>query len=418
MNKEILKIRLQTELDIVLAQKRAKQLADFTGMNLATQTKFATAVSEICRNVYEHVGEGYIQFNIIDEKEQYIEALVVDYGRGIGNLDQILSSKRGGHLKGSGILNSRKLVDHFHIQSEAEKGTKVRLRNMIPASTLINAALLKSWKNYFAIQENISPYEEMKNQNMGLIELTEMLNEKNEETEKQLGEIKRLNRELDQFAYIVSHDLKAPLRNLDGLIDALKENLEDNEREEAMQCLHFIKESTGFMDRLIQDILSYSKIGRQNIPKKEVVVHKLVEEVLVNIHTPANIKVEFNQILPSLYTEEILLYQIFSNLISNAIRYNDKAEGWIRIGGYYQEDQYVFFVEDNGPGVSEEAQKKIFQLFESTGNQKDSSGIGLTIVQNIIKLKEAKLWVESDGRLGSKFLFTWPLENAIEPQVS
>jgi len=414
MSKEIVKIRLQTELDIVLAQRRAKQLTDFTGMNLATQTKFATAVSEICRNVYEHVGEGYIQFNIVEENGHFVEALIVDYGRGIGHLDIIMSSNRSGYQKGSGIINSRKLVDQFDIQSESEKGTKVRLRNRIPSSVLLNANQLKSWKEYFAIQESVSPYEEMKNQNMGLIEMTEILNHKNEEAEKQLQEIKRLNRELDQFAYIVSHDLKSPLRNIEGLIEAMEESLEENDIQDAKHCLAFVKERALFMDRLIQDILSYSKIGRQNIPKKEVNVHKLVEEVLANIHTPAHVKVEFNQILPSLYTEEILLYQIFSNLISNAIRYNDKADGWIKIGGHNENEHYVFSVEDNGPGISEQAKKKIFQLFETSGTQKDSSGIGLSIVQNIIRLKEAKLWVESDGTSGSKFMFTWPYEQPVQ----
>ena len=114
---DIVKIRLQNELDIVLAYKRAKQLSEYTGMNISSQTKFATAVSEICLNVLEHVGEGTITFGIIEEGFLFLEALVVDHGRGIDDIDEILERKIVNiNTKGCGIINSNKLVDQFFIE--------------------------------------------------------------------------------------------------------------------------------------------------------------------------------------------------------------------------------------------------------------------------------------------------------------
>jgi anti-sigma regulatory factor (Ser/Thr protein kinase) len=171
MREAILTIRIQNEMDIVLAYRRAKQLSELTGLNISTQTKFATAISEICRNVMEHVGEGEIAFNLIEETTLYLEAVVKDHGRGIDNLDQILKKQiSNGSIKGCGIINSKKLVDLFDIESNALKGTKVTLRKKIPVPhPPINNLIIEGWKNYFLKEVAVSPYEEIKKQNMYLI---------------------------------------------------------------------------------------------------------------------------------------------------------------------------------------------------------------------------------------------------------
>lgn len=412
----ILKIRIQNEMDIVLAQKRAKQLCQYTGMNLSTQTKFATAVSEMCRNVHEHVGEGYVQFNIVEEDQAYLEAQVVDYGRGIYNVESLTSPKlQNANQKGSGIANSKKLVDHFAITSESEKGTKVTLRNKILSNKIVlNNSIIKGWKHHFEQQKDISPYEEIKNQNISLIEMTDSLQLKQLETEHQLAEIKRLNRELDQFAYVVSHDLKAPLRNIQGLLNALIDSLEDKDIADATNIGKMAMDQTLFLDKLIHDILSYSKLGRQNIQKTKVHIHSLVKDVLLSQIRPETMVIVIENSMPILFSEEIFLYQIFSNLISNAIRYHHSVIGQIEVGSKLVKGELIFFVKDDGPGISKEAQERVFNLFESTGDQKDSTGIGLSIVKNIIKQKGSRIWVESDGIKGSIFYFTWPVSEIWE----
>ena len=196
----VVKVPLSTELDVVVAYKRARQLAEMTGISLPTQTKYATAVSEICRNVIEHVGEGAIAFHLAEDAGRlWIEACITDYGRGIANVDQYLSPPSVSFKrKGTGIANSRKLVDRFLLQSTAEKGTCVQLLVKIPVKhPPLNRSIIQGWQHYFANEMDISPYEEIKRQNHRLLEVMDRLRLKGIETESQLEEIKKLNSALE-----------------------------------------------------------------------------------------------------------------------------------------------------------------------------------------------------------------------------
>jgi signal transduction histidine kinase len=407
---EIIKIRIQNELDIVLAYKRARQLSEFTGMNISSQTKFGTAVSEICRNVLEHVGEGNIAFNIVDEDKLYLEALITDRGRGIENVEEILERKFiNMHAKGCGIINSKKLVEQFSIESRQDKGTRVRMRKKIPSHhPPINNAIILGWQNFFKNEESISPYEEIKKQNIQLIVILETLRVKNLETEYQLDEIKRLNNDLDKFAYTVSHDLKAPLRNMEGIASMIEDSLEKSDIIDAKASCDILKSQLQRLDWLINGILFYAKEGKRNIVKNKVAVYDLVHEVVKTLKISKKYIININEELPVLLTEEVLLSQVFSNLISNAIKYHDRDAGTVNIDFSRKGNIVVFSVADDGPGITSENARKIFQIFESlTNSHSDSTGIGLSIVKNIVTEKGGEVWLESEGR-GSKFLFTWP----------
>lgn len=405
---EIVKIRIQNELDIVLAYKRAKQLSEYTGMNISTQTKFATAVSEICRNVLEHVGEGNIKFAIVDEEQLFLEAVVSDRGRGIGNLDVILNRKISNpNTKGCGIINSKKLVDIFSIESKTDNGTKVRMRKKIPRQhPPINNAIIQGWKDFFSNENYISPYEEIKQQNMYLMEVMDTLKLKNMQTEDQIAEIKRLNSDLDKFAYTVSHDLKAPLKNIEAIITLIEDSLQVADINDAKESCEILRNQTLKMDRLINGILSYAKEGKQNIIKTRNDIYNLVCDVITSLKIPKGFKIEINPNMPVLFTEEVLLFQIFSNLISNATKYHDKETGTIKIDFEKNDQEYTFSVEDDGPGISQADAQKIFKLFQTLTKTEGSTGVGLSIVKNIVTERGGRVWLESTDR-GSKFLFTW-----------
>ncbi|GAA4308389.1 sensor histidine kinase [Nibribacter koreensis] len=441
MNQSIITIKLQNELDVVLAYNRAMQLSQFTGLPVAGQTKFATAVSEICRNVLEHVGEGNIRFSVLESRGiLYLEAYVTDRGRGIPNLSEILDRRfMPTGSKGHGIHSSRKLVDVFQIESDFEKGTRVRLQKQIPANhPPINPAILKGWSDYFNLEPEISPYAEIKRQNMQLIEVMEQLRVRTIEAEYQLQQIQHLNDELqtsnheinallqerernnlqlqrvnktlDEFAHTITHDLKAPLQNLIGLTEAMSDFLAEESKDEAEAILPMVQLQITRMDHLIRDVLEYSLTGMQQIPVKQINVRELVDSVLDGLVVPAGFKVKVAEDLPVVEAEEIYLRQIFGNLVSNAIKYHDKETGNLTITAKEQPSCWEFVVADDGPGILQEDQEKVFNMFETTSdvNHPGSTGIGLAIVKKIVQEKEGSVWVESQGR-GTAMHFTWPL---------
>lgn len=207
MDLPITTIQLQNELDLVLAYKRAMQLSEFSGFPMAEQTKFATAVSEICRNVVEHVGEGSICFTLVENSGYFLlEALVTDRGRGIVDPQKFLDEDfASSSSKGQGLSSSRKLVDHFQLESDADNGTRVRLQKRIPANhPPLNKNIVQGWKDFFTNETEISPYAEIKQQNMQLSVLMEQLRVRTMEAEFQLQEIQNLNQELQTSNYEIN----------------------------------------------------------------------------------------------------------------------------------------------------------------------------------------------------------------------
>jgi signal transduction histidine kinase len=452
MPRSLLKINIANELDVVLAYKRAMQLSEKIGMASANQTKFATAVSEICRNVVEHVGNGSIQFNSFTEKGiNYLEAYISDRGRGIGNLDYIYerASFGAGPLgRGMGLVNSRKLVDFFEINTENEKGTHVTLRKRIPAqSPPITKSLKELWLREFSEDKDISPYEEIKKQNMQQLELLEKLRLRNLEVEQQLQEIKRLNlqlqqsnseiqslseereqkntelqkvnADLDSFAHTVSHDLRAPLQNIGGITNLLESCLQAGNPEEVASLLPLLREQAYKMDKMITGILAYSLAGHHSLHRQIVPVDTVLHKVLESLQIPLSFKINIAEDMPVLYSQEIYLYQIFSNLIGNAIKYHDKPnEAEIDVYCTYEHDFIRFVLQDNGPGIGPDDLEQIFKKYEALGHnltRTDSSGLGLAIIKRILEEKKGKVWVESDGR-GSRFIFTWPASERVPDQ--
>ncbi len=447
MQRSIIKINIANELDVVLAYKRAMQLSERLGIALANQTKFATAVSEICRNVIEHVGHGAIQFGVIEESgSHFLEAFVSDRGRGIGNIEQVFrttSSSIAG--KGTGLVNSKKLVDFFAVESESEKGTRVTLRKKIPNRNYsFSKTNLEQWVREFEQELDVSPYAEIKRQNMQLLELLEQLRLRNLEAEQQLQEIRRLNsqlqlsneeirellqerekrnqqlskinEDLDAFAHTVSHDLRGPLQNITALTLLLERSLEANDRDDTLTVFPLIRKQTIKMERLITGILAYSLAGHHNLRKQIVDLQVLLHQVIDSLNIPSSFTIDLPSNLPLFYSEEIYLFQIFSNLIGNAVKYHHRPEAGVLSIQYEERAENLrFSVEDNGPGIDAANLESIFDKYETLGQNSiraDSTGLGLAIVYKIIQEKGGKIWAESEGQ-GSKFIFTWPLAEVV-----
>ena len=222
--------------------------------------------------------------------------------------------------------------------------------------------------------------------------------------------LEKKNNELDQFAYIVSHDLKAPLRAVTNLSQWIKEDLGDNLSDENKKNVELMQSRIKRMEALITGILEYSKVGRETIAEEIVNVNFLLKEVVDLLSPSSKFTITIQSGMPSLTTEKILLQQVFSNLISNSIKYNDKTTGKIDISFIESEGFYEFSVLDNGPGIATEYHNKIFGIFQTLASRDtvESTGIGLSIVKKIVDEHNGKIWIESVIGNGAKFIFTWP----------
>jgi signal transduction histidine kinase len=226
--------------------------------------------------------------------------------------------------------------------------------------------------------------------------------------------LRRSNQELQDFAYVAAHDLKAPLRGIGTLADWIASDYADKFDEPGRQQLALLKRRVTRLTDLINGILHYSEIGRVTRPREIVDLGKLVPETIALLDPPSHIQVVVGGELPAVVSEKVRLGQVFRNLIDNAIKYMDKPQGRIEIGCTDQGSVWQFRVTDNGPGMEERHFEKIFQMFQTLvpRDQCESTGIGLPIVKKIVELFGGRIWVESKPGVGSTFFFTLPKQGA------
>jgi len=225
-----------------------------------------------------------------------------------------------------------------------------------------------------------------------------------------LEEIKSINQELDSFAYVVSHDLKAPLRGISTLAEWIATDYADKLDDNGKEQLKLLGSRVDRMKNLIDGILQYSRIGRVKEDKVQVDLNKVVKSVAELISPPKNITITVEDALPVIKCEQTRIAQVFQNLLSNAIKYMDKPNGLIKITCDAEKGFWKFGVADNGPGIEEKHFERIFQLFQTLQPKEgtESTGIGLTLVKKIVEMYGGKVWVESKVGIGSTFFFTLP----------
>ncbi|AFY47372.1 bacteriophytochrome (light-regulated signal transduction histidine kinase) [Nostoc sp. PCC 7524] len=226
-------------------------------------------------------------------------------------------------------------------------------------------------------------------------------------------ELERSNKELDAFAYIASHDLKEPLRGIHNYSNFLMEDYGDTLNEEGKEKLRTLIRLTQRMEDLIDSLLHFSRLGRADLSMQPTnlndVVHRILDMLSARIEE-SGVEIRIPRLLPTVECDRIQIGEVFSNLIVNAIKYNDKADKWIEIG--YLDilpRPITFYVQDNGIGIREKHFESIFRIFKRLhGPNKygGGTGAGLTIVRKIVERHGGKIWVESNYGQGSIFYFT------------
>ncbi len=224
------------------------------------------------------------------------------------------------------------------------------------------------------------------------------------------GVLKIRNDELDQFAYVVSHDLKAPLRAIASLSEWMEEDLKDQLPEENQHQMRLLRGRVHRMEALINGLLEYSRVGRTQTPSLKVNVNALLMEVIDSLAPPETFSIEVESGMPTVISKRVPLQQVFTNLIGNAIKHHTRRDGHVKISVKDQGQYYEFAVSDDGPGIAPEYHEKVFVIFQTleARDQKESTGVGLAIVKKIVETEAGKMTLESQVGFGSTFRFTWP----------
>lgn len=222
--------------------------------------------------------------------------------------------------------------------------------------------------------------------------------------------LKQANVALREFAYIISHDMKAPLRGIVSIAGWLETDYEQAFDENGRNYLRLLKARVRRMEKMIDGVLEYSRIGRVSPQNQPVDLNRIVTEVVELIALPAHIEVKVPLALPTVTCDPTRIAQVFQNLIDNAVKYMDKPQGEITITFRSTEAAWEFSVTDNGPGIEERYFEKIFQIFQTLTPRDtfESTGVGLTIVKRIVESFGGQIWLSSQVGHGSTFTFTLP----------
>ncbi len=239
---------------------------------------------------------------------------------------------------------------------------------------------------FFAIEEDITNKKILENQR-----------------EELLKSLAKSNRELEDYALIVSHDLKSPLRSIHSLITWIKE---DNKKEfdsQTREYLSMVENKVEMMDHLIEGILIYAKIDKVDVYNEKVNIDEIFNNIIDIIHIPEKTKIYKRKNLPTIKADRFRMQQLFQNIISNAINCIDKPEGIIEVDFEENNENYIFSIKDNGSGIAKVHQEKIFNIFQSYSSISKSTGFGLSIVNKIIEMYNGRIWLESDLGKGTTF---------------
>lgn len=231
-----------------------------------------------------------------------------------------------------------------------------------------------------------------------------------QEQERLLEQVAAINEELRHFAYVVSHDLKAPLRGIKLLTEWLCTDYSDRLGDDAQENLALLQNRVRRMYNLIEGVLQYSRVGRIYENHTRVNLNAVLTSIIDTIAPPDHIAITVEGTLPTIECEKTRIVQVFQNLLTNAVKYMDKADGRIVVAHQDAGDAWQFSVSDNGPGIEACHFERVFKIFQTltSRDEFESTGVGLTLVKKIVELYGGEIWIESELGQGATFHFTLP----------
>jgi signal transduction histidine kinase/ActR/RegA family two-component response regulator len=447
MTVRLMSVAIDSELDVVAARQRARQIGALCGFGCLDQARLATATSELARNVYNYARTGSVDFAIAGETApQLLVIRIVDNGPGIAQLDQILA----GHYTsdtglGIGIQGARKLVDQCDIASQAGRGTTITLKKLLPQQApLITPALIERISAALAAQPPDLSLAETQQQNRELLATLAELKIRQDELLKLTGELEDTNRgvvalyaELDEkadhlrhadamktrFLSNMSHEFRTPLSSILALAKLLLGRVDGPLTAEQEKQVQFIVKSTLSLSELVDDLLDLAKIeaGKVEVRAAPFAVHDLFSG-LRGMLKPLLVgsKVELLIDEPNgplvLCTDEAKLSQILRNFISNALKFTEA--GTVRVGVRLSADAQtaIFSVSDTGIGIARDKHQLIFEEFTQVENSLQhrvkGTGLGLPLCRRLATLLGGTVSLESAPGKGSVFSVALPCQLA------
>ena len=306
--------------------------------------------------------------------------------------DQFIMLQRAASISSEELFNSNKQLKE---ESESQKEIITKLNNVINTLKFYDLKVDQQSES----KDSLKLVDYIESQTKEIIEI-------NKQKDRLLSNLERQNQELNDYAHMVSHDLKSPLQSIDALTTWIKEDYFDVLGEGGREVVNLIRENVEKMDTLILGILEYSTIGKAEKELYEIDLNNLIEELILGFDNPNGVKISIPYKLPSIKGDQHRLELLFHHLIYNAIKFNDKEKnGFVEIH-FSEEDKYwQFSIKDNGKGIEMQYFEKIFIAFQKLENDYSSAGIGLSIVKKIIESYDGLIWLESIPNVETTFYF-------------
>ncbi|MBW1891473.1 MAG: PAS domain S-box protein, partial [Deltaproteobacteria bacterium] len=422
-----------------LARRFTEPLQSLTaGADRIGKGDLKTRISIPGRDEFSHLAEVFNQMaaelqntlTTLQQREEHFRSIIENASDFISILDAegvyLYASPSMGRILGyrPGDLIGRNSFDFIH--ADDRKDIKFLFDQRVKSNTKMSPTEFRinhrdgTWRTMEAVTKNLLNHPAVGGFVVNSRDITkrkqalEALHQSHQELERRVQErtaqLKSTNRELKEFAFVVSHDLKAPLRAISQLTHWISEDYADAFDREGKEMMGLILNRVKRMDGLIEGVLSYSRIGRIKERMEILDLNVLVHELIESIMAPPHIHIGIENVLPVIQSDPIRMQQVFQNLLGNAITYMDKREGVVTVGCVDEGVHWKFSVSDNGPGIDRSYHVKIFQIFQTLAprDKHESSGIGLTLVKKIIEQYGGSIWVESEPGKGSTFYFTLP----------
>ncbi|WP_027366615.1 ATP-binding protein [Desulfocurvibacter africanus] len=466
MSLPILQIEIRSEEDFILARQRARKIASLAGFSVQDQTRITTAVSEIVRHTLQHTASVGLDFRIGGragfENGSSLEIAVNADECDVASVRRTFQNSAS-NWSDVGLYGARRLMDGFQMESRADSNVLLSMvKALPPGAPEVTPQVIAQWRDILMREVPDSPLREVERQNREMLRTLEELRAKELELARQLEEADRLNSELDRtnqgvislyneiedknaelrheiqeresaeqklrvtmqelersnaelesFAYVASHDLQEPLRMISSFLQLLEAEHVGGLDAEAREYIRFAVGGAVRMQDLIEDLLTYSRVGRKGKPFTSTDLGCALDTVIEDI---GKLVVETGtritrDALPTVYADPTQMMQLLSNLIRNAIKFRKPDEPpRVHVGAREESHEWIVWVADNGIGIEPQYFERIFVIFQRlhARDEYPGTGIGLAVCKRIVERHGGRIWVESESGKGSTFFFSIP----------